>query len=286
MNNEEKQQIQKALSAYIERFQSQNEAANSLVKVSPGTVSQIMNGNWKQISDEMWRKVSGQIGGHAADWHHVEIQAFRKLRELLSDAHLNGQVCAVTGDGGVGKTHAFRHYAALHHNVIWLRCEKYWTQKYLLEELLRGLGIDPKGRIIVEMMEEISDRIKKRGQVLIIFDQFNKLRDSVKDYLIPLYNDLEGSCGFFISGTEHLKTCFQRGVRWDKEGYQEMYSRMGRKFVEVKRPSKRDVQMICLSNGVSGDEAEEIWADCEQDLRRVKRKIHGLKVFKSSSKAA
>lgn len=279
MKNEQKNQIQQAVIDYNKRFQSQNQAARSLKGVSEATLSQIINNKWELISDDMWRKVSAQVGHNTSGWQHVETSNFKKITRLLEDAHLHSQSCAIIGEGGVGKTHAFRRYVATHKNVIWLRCEKMWTQKHLLRQILKALGVNNAHGSLLELNEEVVDRIQKRDNVLIILDQFNKLRDGVKDLIIPLYNDLEDQVGFFISGTSHLETAFKRGLRLNKEGYQEMFSRMGRKFIEIKEPSQRDIMAISIANGVE-DAAliADIWSDSERDLRRVKRKIHGISI--------
>ena len=278
MQNDQKTAIQQAVNTYLNRFNSQNEAARSLKGVSEATLSQIINNKWTLISDDMWRKVSAQIGMDTDGWKHVDTHNYKKITKLLEDAHLHSQVCAIVGEGGVGKTHAFKRYAATHKNVIWLRCEKLWTQKHLLKQILKQLGVSSSNGSLLELMEEVVERIIKRENVIIILDQFNKLRDGVKDLMIPLYNELEDEAGFFISGTSHLKTSFRRGVRLNKEGYQEMYSRMGRKFIEIKEPSQRDIKAISMANGIdASDSLSTIWEDSERDLRRVKRKIHGLK---------
>lgn len=278
MTNDDKINIQAAVNEYVKRFNSQNEAARSLNGVSEATLSQIVNEKWALISDDKWRSISAQIGLDTSDWKHVDTFNYKKITKLLEDAHLHNQVCAIVGEGGVGKTHAFKRYAATHKNVIWLRCEKLWTQKHLLKQILKQLGVSSSHGSLLELMEEVVDRISKREHVIIILDQFNKLRDGVKDLMIPLYNELEDQAGFFISGTSHLKTSFKRGVRLNKEGYQEMYSRMGRKFIEIKEPSQRDIKAISMANGIENESGlSSIWEDSERDLRRVKRKIHGLK---------
>jgi len=279
MNDNQKNEILQAVISYNARFKTQNEAAESLNGVSKGTLSQIINKNWSLISDEMWRKVAAQVGHDESGWQHVDTTNFKKITALLEDAHLHSQVCAIKGEGGVGKTHAFRKYVATHKNVIWLRCEKLWTQKHLMRQILKQLGVGNPNGSLLELMEEVTDRISKRENVLIILDQFNKLRDGVKDLIIPLYNELEDQAGFFISGTSHLETSFKRGVRLNKEGYQEMYSRMGRKFIEIKEPSQRDVKAISMANGIEDlADIKTIWEDSERDLRRVKRKIHGISI--------
>lgn len=287
MKREEKKQIKEALQTYVARHASQNAAARSLRGVSEATISQLLNEKWDLISVEMWRALAAQIDYQETPWQHAETRNHRLITQLLLDAHKHNQVCAVIGEGGVGKTHAFKQYAQSKKGVVWLRCEKYWTQKYLLTQILKNMGHSSSNMTLIELIDEIVIRVKKQGKVLFIFDQFNKLRDGVKDLLIPIYNELEDRAGFFISGTGHLKTVFRRGVRLNKEGYQEMYSRMGRKFIEVRTPSATDIKQICYANSVEdASNIKMICADCEDDLRRVKRKIHGLMLINSQKKAA
>jgi hypothetical protein len=57
-----KQNITNSLRSYCERYESQNRAAASMKGVSAATVSQMLNGNWDLIKDEMWRNVASQTG--------------------------------------------------------------------------------------------------------------------------------------------------------------------------------------------------------------------------------
>ena len=104
MTNLNKEQIKLKLAEYCARFESQNKAANSMKGVSSATISQVLNNNWDLISDEMWRKIAAQIGFSSNDWQVVETRDFRLLTALLTDAQLNSNVFAVTGDAGTGKT--------------------------------------------------------------------------------------------------------------------------------------------------------------------------------------
>ena len=62
MESIKKQNIATALSTYCERYESQTRAANSLKNVSAATISQMVNGKWDMIKDDMWRNVAAQIG--------------------------------------------------------------------------------------------------------------------------------------------------------------------------------------------------------------------------------
>ena len=136
MENLKKQQIVNALRAYCERYESQNKAANSMKGVSAATLSQMLNGNWDLIKDEMWRNVAARIGYKDERWEAVETDNYRRMNALLEDVKNNSLVMAITGDAGSGKTFACKQYTASHRQVYLLCCSEYWNRKQFLTELL------------------------------------------------------------------------------------------------------------------------------------------------------
>ena len=97
-------------------------------------------------------------------------------------------------------------------------------------------------------------------------------------FFISLYNKLEDQCGIVICATDYLKKRITRGVKANRKGYKEIYSRVGRKFIPMPVVNNEDIAAVCIANGVT-DRAtiEEIIDDCECDLRRVKRRVHAAK---------
>ena len=85
MENIKKQNITLALRDYCGRHDSQNRAARSLTNVSAATLSQMLNGKWELITDEMWRNVAAQIGYREEKWEAVETTGYRRLMFLLGD---------------------------------------------------------------------------------------------------------------------------------------------------------------------------------------------------------
>ena len=104
LTEKRKEGIVERLRQYVETIGGQNKAANSLKGVSSAIVSQMMNGNWEKISDEMWRNVGSQIGYSESEWQIVETRDFKLMRALLDSARVNSQVIAVTAPAGSGKS--------------------------------------------------------------------------------------------------------------------------------------------------------------------------------------
>lgn len=280
MQAKEKEQIRTALQAFCERKGSQNKAATALKGVSSATVSQVLNGNWDLITDEMWRNIASQIGYDRQTWNIVETRGYKRMTDLLGDAQANSLVLAVTGDAGSGKSEAVKRYEANHKNVYHLCCSEFWNRKHFMTELLRKMSVEHSGYTVAEMMEEIVSVLKKQDTPLIVLDEADKLSDQVLYFFISLYNALEDHCGIILCATQYLEKRIKRGIRQERKGYREIYSRYGKRFIPLQVVNADDIRMVCLANGIEDEsDIESVINDSDNDLRRVKRRIHGLKTM-------
>ena len=277
ITNEEKEMIRVRLGEYCEMKGSQKRAATSLVGVSPATATQIVTGKWELINEKMWRSIAAQIGVKQTRWNIVETRNYRALSDIFADAQENALVLAVCGEAGTGKSLTAAHYGAENPNVYVLACSEYWNRKTFLRELLRVMGKNPAGDTVGDMVDDVVMALKRRENPLIILDEADKLSDQVMFFFITFYNKLEDYCGIVLMATDYLEKKVRRGLRLNKKGYKEIYSRIGRRFVAMPGLSATDISDVCRANGVEGlREIETVKKDCEGDLRRVKRKCHAF----------
>lgn len=262
------------LADYCANHESRNRAAESL-EVSSATVSNILNDKWEKISDEMWRLVAAKIGYSAENWQLVETRNYKELTGMYRDAQTNSLVLSVTGDAGSGKTFTAKHYASTNKRVYLLCCNEFWNRKLFLAELLTVMGRDTSGYTVGEMMNEVVNGLKRVDTPLLILDEADKLSDQVLYFFITIYNQLEDELGIILQATNHLEKRLKRGVKLNKRGYNEIWSRVGRRCIELDGVCANDIAQICEANGVSGARTiDKIIADSESDLRRVKRRVH------------
>lgn len=274
MQNEQKQQIADQLRAYCEQKGSQNKAANSLNGVSSATISKVLSGQWETIADEMWRTISAQTGAKSEGWQVVSTRAYDVMTFTLDNAQTDSLVLAVTGEAGSGKTEAIKNYTAGHTNAYHLICSEYWNRRTFMGKLLKCMGVGVSGTTVSEMMDDIVDTLKRKDAPLIVLDEADKLTDQVLYFFISLYNQLEGHCGIILTATTFLKKRIERGVRLNRKGYAEIYSRIGRKFVALPLLNSEDIAAVCVANGVSDAKSiNSIIDEAEGDLRRVKRSV-------------
>lgn len=277
METTQKQQIAEKVRNFIAKYDSANSASKAL-SVSSGTISQVLNGKWELISDEMWRKLENRTFT-GKEWNGVETRNYKLLFNLLNDSQANSNVFAIIGDAGTGKSYALKEYARANKKAYLLSCNEYWNRKYFLSELLKEMGRDYSGLTVAEMMQEAVRYLQTQEAPVIIMDEADKLTDQVLYFFITLYNSLEDQCGLVLCATDHLHKRIKRGLNLNKRGYKEIYSRIGRKPIELRGINSTDVAQICVANGVTDSKLiKEVFEDCDGDLRRVKRKVYAIKM--------
>ena len=156
----EKDAISESLRAYVAKYPSQTKAAGSLKGVSVGTVSNILNGRYENISDEMFRNVASQVGGvSATGWQIVETGAYQEITAVLSDAQRWRNVTWVTGEAGCGKSTTARIYLQEHKEVFYILCSEDMKKGDFVREIARTVGIRTEGYNIREVWGLILDDI-------------------------------------------------------------------------------------------------------------------------------
>jgi DNA transposition AAA+ family ATPase len=285
MNNltqQEKDAIRDGLRAYCLKYRSQNKAAESLKGVSPGTVSTVLNGKYETVSDEMFRNIAAQVAGvpSPGGWQIAETNTFREIRYAMDDAQKWRNVTWVVGEAGSGKTTVAQLYAKERREVFCLACDEDMKKGDFIRELARIVGIKVDTRSLREIWGLIIDELIQMESPLLIFDEADKLSDALFHYFIQLYNKIEGKCGIIFLSTDYIKRRMDIGLRYNKKGYKELVSRIG-KFYDLDATTAADVYSVCTANGIDEKtKINEVIRDAESrqfDLRRVKKSVHRIK---------
>lgn len=276
---EQKQAISAKLAEYVSRYPSQAKAANSLNGTSAGTVNAILKGKFENISDEMFCNIRSQIESSKVDgWQLCGTAAFKDVNTFLEDAQQYQNVSWIVGPAGIGKTTAATIYARGHKNVFYLPCSEDMHKSDFVRELARKIGIRAEGLTVRETLAAITAELVTLDHPLLIFDEGDKLTDSVMYYYISLYNALEDKCGMVFLSTPYIEKRINRGVAADRKGYAEMYSRICRRFVQLTKVTEYEVMAICRANGLTTDtNIDKVVADArlaDFDIRRVKKEVH------------
>jgi hypothetical protein len=282
LTNEQKNEIRDLLQEYVSRFPSQNRAANSLVGVSAGTMSTILNGRYETISDEMFVKIRAQISPNKAeDWTLCETMLYKELNTLLADAQQYQNVAWAVSPAGSGKSTTAADYAAKHDNAFVISCSEDMKRGDFIRELARVIGVNVSDLSLRAALERVTKYLLTLDNPLLIFDEGDKLPDVVFYYFITIYNRLEGHCGIIFISTNYIKRRIECGLSYNKKGYDEIHSRICRKFIELTPANGYEVAAVARANGIDDEKTIKAVvkdaATCNFDMRRVRREVHKQK---------
>lgn len=282
LTNEQKNEIRDLLAQYVDRYPSQNRAANSLVGVSPATLSTILNGRYETISDDMFLKIRNQIAPRKGDdWSLCETTLFKELSALLTDAQSYQNVAWATSPAGSGKSTTAVDYTKKHDNAFLISCSEDMKRGDFIREMARVIGVNVTDMSMREALERVTKYLLSLDEPLLIFDEGDKLPDAVFYYFITIYNRLEGHCGIVFISTNYIKRRMEIGLSYNKKGYDEIHSRICRKFIDLTPANGNEVAAVAHANGIADDRIIKAVvkdaATCAFDLRRVRREVHKQK---------
>ncbi|MCS3036622.1 AAA family ATPase [Bacteroides stercoris] len=282
LTRQDKDNIRDALMGYCENFSSRNRASESLQGVSAAVVSQILNTKYESISDDMFSRIAAQIGFSFEHWTICESDNYRLATYVLADAQTYKNVTWMVGDAGCGKTTAAIEFRRTHRNVFYILCSEDMRRSDFVREIAKQVGAPTDStNNLRDMLDYALGMIGFLQNPLLIFDEGDKLTDCVLNYFISIYNRLEGRAGIVFMSTDYIKRRVDNGLRYNKKGYKEINSRIGRKFFDLNATSRNDIYAICQANGLTNEaEIKRVMKDveaCDNDLRRVKRVVHAQK---------
>ena len=149
--------------------------------------------------------------------------AARKVFEVATIAHLDGDIVVAVGDAGTGKTESVKEYAARNTGVILVEADLGYTAKDVFKELHKKCGFDGTGSIN-KMKEDLIEKLKDSGR-LIIVDEAEHLPVRALDLLRRLNDKAE--VGILFCGLK----AFLENLRAKQTDYAYLYTRIAMKTV-------------------------------------------------------
>lgn len=186
--------------------------------ISPSTISSIRTGTYKGIVDKMFSKISSflelkdensKVYKHSG---YVPTSISESIYENIRTAHISGVCIMVTGDAGIGKTEAAKHYHAENpdNSVIVTASESGTTKTEMFEMLAEKLGVDlsetRRGMYFRKIRSELHD-----GTVIIV-DEAQNFRfdaiDTLRGFANYFRNENLGTVGIVCMGNDTFRQQF------------------------------------------------------------------------------
>lgn len=241
--------------------------------INVGALSTIIAGKYGADESKMLAKIAMALDYKDIDWAIVRtIGNYRRIAQAVEDAKSEKMWFAVSNKAGSGKTGTLEdiYNQDSTGSVVFIQSQEWSARQFLTQLTAKTLGVSAlkgKYKTNAELLQIICDYFNEQAfnDPVLLIDEVDKLRPAALRLLIPLFNKTEDRLGVVISGTENLQKEIRRGVRLAKKGYDEIESRIGRSYIELKGATEREVYQICEANGVTDELTQGlIWGEVEK----------------------
>jgi hypothetical protein len=287
-------------------------AVANFCDVSNAALTSLVKGTYKADGDDMiiaiGHKLGWKVDNDTDGWVHVETTDYRTVHQVFKDARKNKFFVGFSDVGGIGKSANLEYIAKQYEptGVFYMVCKE-WNLRELLEKWAQCLGINLEAGSLSYQHETITNHLlslANRSPVMI-FDEIDKLKPAAKRIIIPTYNDINGRAAFIASGGPSFEAEIKRGVKLKRLGYDEIDSRLARRYIKLMGATKGDTKKMAEANGIEGiqqatlnklfdqcnpvvvnvetDDGQKVSVPVVKDVRMIRRAIETYILDKKAS---
>lgn len=241
--------------------------------INVGALSTILRGKYGANETAMLQKIAKALDYRESSWQLVRsIANYRTVETVFADAKAESMWFAVSSKAGSGKTGALEDLfnKDITGTVIFIQAEEWSGRQFLLKLIEKTMGepaLTSGYKTIAQLTDLVVNYFNEMSldKPVLLIDEADKLRPGALRALIPIYNRTEYRLGVILSGTENLEKEIKAGVRLHKKGFDELESRFGRTYIQLKGATEKEVYDICAANGLTDQLAQQhVWGELDK----------------------
>ena len=249
-------------------------------RVSEASISQLRNGSYLASGDEIYHTIAIALNYNPKIENWIlceEIGNYRIMTDILQKTKDNHLFMGIAEMAGSGKTTAATQFVKnnMKDGCFMIECRN-WSPKKFLSKIAREIDAKTISNYPTtdDLLDAIVDAVKRMSHLnpLLIIDQANSLKPSSMQYINFLQNETKDILGLAIIGTKNLELEIKRGVRFGKQGYDELDSRFGRVYLDLQGITLTDFRKLCILNGIDDADKQKHLFEC---CKPVRKEING-----------
>lgn len=261
--------VLEALNGYIQQTgQSQNAIAKAM-GISAAALSQYIKNKYPGNLEVLETKIAQFLNLSyeredypAAEIGYIDTSVSLSIMDTARNCHVGRRIGIVTGESGLGKTTAAKHYAEINPDVLIVFGRPSITTKSILTEIARKVGVDPTG-CVDDVFLRIVARLKDSGRLLII-DEAEHLTARVLDQIRRLNDPEFAGIGLLLIGLPKLLHTLKNS----QNDHKYIYSRVGWN-TSVRTLTDNDCEQFVGRALPGSGSLWKIFADCSRRNARA-----------------
>lgn len=276
MENQRKHEISEVLKQRMEeRGLSQSAAAKAIGELSSTTINFIVNKAWvddpKCVSEAKFNQVASWLRMNHG-WKIVpQVGNYIKIMNIAANAKQHKDMRLVISHAcGAGKGETLKAFESQTKNSFYVECRLFFTRKDFLQSIQKAMGVRPTQGTVSAIFTDVISELQRRKSPLLIVDEAELLSDGALPLINDIYNAMRGNCGFIIAGTTYLWERIEKGVKKNKQGFNNLHSRVGGHPYKIGTASAGDIELVCRENGLTDQmDINSVINQAAGDLRQV-----------------
>jgi DNA transposition AAA+ family ATPase len=289
ITEELKSKIVAALQGRRGMFDGSDAKFATSLDINPAQYSRIMKGDTEKVlSEDNWiilaRKVGVDMQGRRS-WVTASTPVYRFITaqlEMCQKQSLSAILCDLSD---IGKTYTARRYAETHRNAVYVDCSQVKTRTRLVRYIAQSFGLQATGWY-PDVYGDLVSYLKTAKTPLVILDEAGDIDYEAFKEIKALWNATELACGWYMMGADGLQEKIRRGINCRTVGYQEIFSRFGKRYGKVIPAGKDEgdrllqasAAMIIKANAEAGVDVNRLLRatmgeDGAPSLRRIYKEL-------------
>lgn len=176
----------------------------------------------------------------------LELDNYMTIKNICNMCQKKSRMMGIVGYPGAGKTVALESFAHNVKNVFYLRVRKSMSNKDFYIRLLEAMGLKNTARELPPyfIMNKVAGNLNLTNNNLVIIDEAGKFKPGQLEFIHELRDLTETTTGIVLAGPEYFRDNLDKWKDDNVIGVPELHRRIF-SFVELERPTKREVKAIC-----------------------------------------
>lgn len=243
---EYRQKVLNALKEARELFSGSNGEFAKKYGLNQGIYSEIVNGKItadteKKIGHRKWLSVGRLLGVTASErmWRMARTDVFNMIEQYVDFCKEYSKAMMFVDECAIGKTYSALYLSRNRKNCFYLDATQCRSRRSFILHLARCIGSDEG--TVEEMEDSIKYTLCNIPSPVVIIDEAGALSYAALESLHGLWNGTENMCGWFMMGSDGLRTKLQNGKgRSRKNSFKELFSRFSSKYYSIVPTGKDD----------------------------------------------
>jgi hypothetical protein len=235
ITTEFKKQVREALLAIRPNFEGSDGAFAKQWSINGAVFSRIQKGQVDGVlADVHWITIGRElgVGTHEKKWNTAKTDVFITIQQDIEFCKEHAKAKIFVDECEIGKTHTAKYLSKTLMNCFYVDGSQAKSKQQFVRRIAKSIGLDQTGSYN-DVKENFKYYLRTLTKPLIIIDEAGDLSYEAFLELKEFWNATEGYCGWYMIGADSLKAKIQRGIRNQKVGYRELFSRFSSRYTSV-----------------------------------------------------